>query len=65
MADFEITETPTVSRSVQGFSKNYTLEAGEKLSDDDTLIAIAGKTVPAGYRVRVNVDVNVLEVEKL
>lgn len=65
MADFEITETSILSLNVEGFSKEYRLEAGEKLSDDDTLIAIAGKTVPAGYRVRVNVDVNVLEVEKL
>jgi len=65
MADFEVEETQRTRYSLKGFSKEYDLEAGGKLSDDATLVAIAGKTVPDGYRVKVDVNITITEVEKL
>ena len=65
MADFEITEKQVKSYSSAGFNQVYDLEAGGKLSDDATLIAIANKTVPTGYKVKVEVSITIMEIEKL
>jgi len=65
MPDFNITEVQRTRYELKGFNQEYTLEAGGKLSDDATLIAIAGKTVPTGYRVKVDVNISIMEIEKL
>jgi hypothetical protein len=36
------------------------LEAGGKLADDAELIALAQKTVPAGYKAKVRIDINII-----
>ncbi len=62
--DFIVDETHTNCYTTVGFSEEYTLEAGDKLTDQADLVAIASKTVPAGYRVKVGVVIRA-EVEKL
>lgn len=65
MANFQITETTRTERSIPRLSKEIILEAGQKLSDDTDILAIAQKTVPAGYRITVNVDIIAVKIEKL
>lgn len=65
MADFQVVEAHHTSYSLPGYSNEYILEAGEKLSNDSSLLTIAGKTVPSGYRVTVNVDIQITNIEKL
>ncbi len=63
MADYPIAET--TERTVEPFCESYVLNAGEKLSDKATLNAIASRTVPAGYKVKVMVSVDVMDMKKL
>ena len=65
MPDFEITEVQSIHYNSNGFSKGYSLGAGHKLSDDTALVAIANKTVPAGYIVNVSVEIKIIGIEKL
>ncbi len=64
MADFTVTEEHTTEYKISKFRKVYTLEAGEKLTDQADLVAIANKTVPAGYSMLVRVTIRA-EVSKL
>jgi len=64
MGNFTIEEKQITTHNIKHFNEEYTLEAGEKLTDKSELVEIANKTVPSGYRVKVNVTIQA-EVEKL
>lgn len=51
MAEIEI----ITQKKVLPFHKIITLEAGQKLTDIPEILVFAQKTVPAGYRAKVNV----------
>jgi len=61
MADFTIDTIST--KKINGFAKSITLNAGEKLSSDAQLVAIANKTVPAGYKVTATVFIQISNIE--
>jgi hypothetical protein len=53
MADFTI-ETTTIKKTPL-FQKWFTLTAGQKLSDNAEVLALAQKTVPKGYKANVHI----------
>lgn len=63
MPNFTINEETI--RTITRFSKIITLEAGKKLTDDADLVNIAGKTVPAGYKITVRVNIRAENIEKI
>lgn len=64
MANLTITEQTVTSYRLENITAELTLNAGEKLADIPAVINYAQKTVPAGYRVKLYVDITG-EVEKL
>lgn len=62
MAD--ITIENKITKVVQPLRKMIELNAGGKMADDAELIALAQKTVPAGYKAKVMImiTINVEEV---
>ena len=64
MTNFTVEEKHINCYKTVGLSEQYTLEAGDKLTDQADLVEIANKTVPAGYKVLVEVTIHA-EVIKL
>ena len=63
MANIDIVTTTT--KKIAPLRKRIVLNAGQKLSDDVELLAYATKTVPEGYRVMVDVSINVMQIEEI
>ena len=63
MADFVINEE--VVRTIPAFRKTVTLAAGEKIADDEEILALAQKIVPSGYEIDVTVRIKVSEIRSV
>lgn len=64
MADHTITSQIVTSYRLEPITADLTLNAGEKLADMPAVQNYALRTVPAGYQVKLHVDITG-EVEKL
>ena len=55
----DLTIENKITKVVKPLRKMIELEAGGKLADDAELIALAQKTVPAGYKAKVMIMINI------
>ena len=62
MANFESEEVVTTIRRLPQLTKEITLTAGQKLTDDADLVAFAQKTVPAGKVAIIEVNITVKSI---
>lgn len=61
----DLTIETTTKRIIKPIRKLLVLEAGDKIANDEEILAMAQKTVPVGYRVSVIVDIKVVKIEEI
>ena len=57
--------TITSKKLIAPFRKTIILNEGEKLANDTELLNFTQKTVPAGYRIMVIMDLRVVKIEEV